>query len=121
MSSWRLTSVARPAQYRSMRSDGSSGVMAAKYVSTSPVPTVRPASRSSRAKPTSTPVKAPGPSATGDDLRQVLPHQVKVVAVFDHRAERVIRRVRRQVRRAEDPERADPVDGFRDTGRLGQV
>src|ERR1700691_5619396 len=104
MSSWREISVARPAQYKSVRSDGSSVVMAAKYVSTSPVPTATPAWRSPSPNPTSTPVKG---SATGDDLRQVLPDQVEVVPVLDDRAERVVGRVRRQGIRAEHAQRAD--------------
>src|SRR5580693_417369 len=99
MSWWRLISVVRPAQYKSSKSVGSSGAIAAQYVSTSPVPTVSPAARSSREKPTSSPANGarppgcgtPGPpaSGTGGDLGQIAPYQVEVVAVLDDRAQRV--------------------------------
>src|SRR5581483_1256828 len=120
MSAPRLTSVTRPAQYRSARSDGSSGVIAAQYASTSPVPTTTPADLSSRAKPVSTPVNAAS-LPTGGDLREVVPHQIEVVAVLDDGAERVARRPRRQLRFAEETERADPVDGLGHAGRLDQI
>src|SRR5271165_6695460 len=60
MSSCRVTSVVRPAQYRSTRSAGSSLLSAEQYTSTSPEPTASPAARSSPAKRTSRPVKGDG-------------------------------------------------------------
>src|SRR5215475_9942762 len=71
MSSGLLTRVARPAQYTSSRSVGSSVAAAEQYVSTSPVPTVSPAPRNSRAKPTSTSVNGTR-SGTRGDLLQVV-------------------------------------------------
>src|SRR5215469_6740865 len=101
MSSRRLTSVVRPAQYRSSRSAGSSGSIAEQYVRTSPVPTVRPAARSSCEKSTSRAAKgacvtavaspaAGGTSATGGDLREVVAHKVEIVAVLDDGAKSVV-------------------------------
>src|SRR5215469_5819188 len=122
MSSCRLTSVARPAQYTSTRSDGSSGVMAEQYVSTSPVPTTRPAARSSRANPTSTPANgATARSGTGGDLRHVLAGEIQVVTVLDDSSEGVTGGLRGEVGLAEEAQRAYPVDGLCHPWGLGQV
>src|SRR5450755_4909918 len=120
MLSRRVTSVVRPAQYRSTRSVGSSGTIAAQYVSTSPEPTASPAERSTAAKSTSTPTKG-ACSGTGCDLFQVVPDHVEVVAFLHHRAEGVLGVLRAKVGLAEEVENANPVDGLRDPGRLGEV
>src|SRR5712671_4443508 len=119
MSSCLLTSVVRPAQYRSTRSDGSRLASAEQYTSTSPEPTASPAARSSPAKRTSRPVK--GSSGTGGDLLQVVAHHLEVVAVLDHRAERVPRVAGVQVGLAQEVQRPGPVDGLRHSRRLDQV
>src|SRR5262249_10752077 len=108
MSSRLVTSVARPAQYRSARSVQSSGVIATQEARTSPEPTASPARRSSRQNRTSTPVM-PG-SGTGGDLLQVVPHHVEVVALLHHRAEGVGGQLRVQPGPAEHVEGAGPVD-----------
>src|SRR5215469_15943799 len=118
MSSGLLTRVARPAQYTSSRSVGSSVAVAEQYVSTSPVPTVSPAPRSSRAKPTSTSVKG-SRSGTRGDLFQAVADQVEIVAVLDDRAQRVASRLRCQIRLPKEPQGADPVDRLGDPRRLG--
>src|ERR1700735_2868938 len=98
MSSRLETRDVRPAQYRSIRSVGSSGSIAEQYVITSPVPTVRPAARSSREKSTSSAARGARSAAvlrslsaacsgTGRDLCQVAAHKVEVVPVLDHGAE----------------------------------
>src|SRR6202000_1245832 len=100
---------------------------ARRWLTTWPGPPPSPAARSSCAKPTRTPVNGsssarwPAPSATGDDLRQVLPGQGQVVAVLADRPERVAGGLRRQLGLAEHAERADPVDRLGDPGRFGQV
>src|SRR5215469_1502219 len=126
MSSRRLTRVVLPAQYRSSRSEGSSGSIAEQYVRTSPVPTVRPAPRSSRQKSTSmaangASVAAIAWSATGRDLREVVAHDVEVVPILDDSAESVVRGLRRQVGLAEEAERAHPVDRLSHARRLSQL
>src|SRR5215472_16721654 len=120
MSSGLLTRVARPAQYTSSRSVGSSVAVAEQYVSTSPVPTLSPAPRSSRAKPTSTSVNGTR-SSTRRDLLQAVPDQVEIVAVLDDRAERVVRSLWCQLRLPQESQGADPVDGLCDSWRLRQV
>src|SRR5215469_1840434 len=124
MSSRLLTSVVRPAQYRSSRSDGSSCAIAEQYVRTSPVPIVMPAARSSRPKPTSTGANGACSgtstrSGTGGYLCQALAYQLKVVPVLDHGAQRVIRRLTGQVGLTEELECPDPVDGLCHPRRLG--
>src|SRR5216684_2685659 len=103
MFSRRVTSVARPAQYKSSRSEGSSGLIAEQKISMSPEPTASPAERSSDAKSTSTltkpvrskegrsravrskPVRSkPVRSGTGGDLLQIVPHHIEVVAFLQH-------------------------------------
>src|SRR5580704_5617541 len=139
ISSCRLTSVVRPAQYRSTTSDGSSWLSAEQYTMTSPEPTASPAVRSSPAKRTSRPVKGAGPggmgggsppcaekvsggsSGTGGDLLQVVADHLEVVPVLDDGAERVLRVAGVQVRLAEEVEGPGPVDGLRHARRLGQV
>src|SRR5271165_6508544 len=119
MSSCRLTSVVRPAQYRSTRSAGSSMLSAEQYTRTSPEPTASPAARSSPAKRTSRPVNRS--SGTGGDLLQVVADHLEVVQVLDHGTERVLGVAGAQVRLAEEVEGPGPVDGFRHPRRLGQV
>src|SRR5271167_1093553 len=119
MSSCRVTSVVRPAQYRSARSAGSSLLSAEQYTRTSPEPTASPAARSSPAKRTSKPVK--GSSGTGGDLLEVVADHLEVVSVLDHGAERVLRVGGVQLRLAEEVEGPGPVDGFRHPRRLSQV
>src|SRR5580693_2676708 len=123
MSSCRLTSVVRPAQYRSTRSAGFSLVSAEQYSRTSPEPTASPAARNSPANLTSRPVNgtrsssaAPG---TGGDLLQVVQDHLEIVPVLDHGAQRVPGVG--QVRFAEEIEGAGPVDGLRHSRWLGQV
>src|SRR6266851_9766627 len=104
MFSRRVTSVARPAQNKSSRSEGSSERIAEQKVSMSPEPTARPTERSSDAKSTSTltkPVrsKAMGSravrskavrSGTGGDLLQVVPHDIEVVAFLHYGTQGVL-------------------------------
>src|SRR5215472_10023585 len=120
MSSGLLTRVARPAQYTSSRSVGSSVAVAEQYVSTSPVPTLSPAPRSSRAKPTSTSVNGTR-SSTRRDLLQAVADQVEIVAVLDDRAQRVVRSLGCQLRLPKKSQGTNPVDGLRDPWRLRQV
>src|SRR5690349_18716837 len=120
MLSFRVTRVVRPAQYRSTRSAGSRVLMAVQYVSTSPVPTARPAERSSAAKLASTAANGAW-SATGGDLLQVLPDQVEIVPFFHHGAQGVPGYFRAELGLAEEVEGAHPVDGLGYAGRLGQV
>src|SRR5579872_3806015 len=99
-----VTSVLRPAQYRSSRSEGFSEPIAEQKSRMSPEPTGSPAARSSRENATSTSTSgaragAPGPpfrpagavpsSGTGGDLFQVVLDQFEVVAFLHHGAERV--------------------------------
>src|SRR5215470_6762631 len=86
----------------------------------SPVPTASPAARSSREKFSMTETSGAG-SGTGSDLFDVVPHQVQVVAFLDHGAERVIGGLEVEPGRAEEVERAHPVDRLGDPGRLGEV
>src|SRR5580704_141361 len=99
MLSRRVTSVVRPAQYRSARSVGSRVLIAVAYASTAPEPTGRPAARSGAAKsastrtngkPGATGAPAAPASATGGDLFQVLQDQFQVVALLDHRTQGVL-------------------------------
>src|SRR5689334_21692883 len=99
MSSRRWTSVTRPAQYRSTRSVGSRGSSAWHSVSTSPVPTASPEERSAPPKPIS---RRTTGSAIGGYLAERAAHQVEVVPVLDHRAERGAGDRRRQRRLAEE-------------------
>src|SRR6266851_5403230 len=125
MFSRRVTSVARPAQYKSSRSEGSSGLIAEQKISMSPEPTASPAERSSDAKSTSTltkPVRSkPVRSGTGGDLLQVVPHHIEVVAFLHHGAQGVLGDLRAQIRFAEEIEGAYPVDRLGDPGWLGEV
>src|ERR1700727_1185917 len=114
-----VTSVLRPAQYRSARSAGSSRVIAAQKVTASPDPTARPATRSSRVKLTSRPT-SPARSGTGRDLFQVLPHHVEIVALLHHGAQGVGRVLGVQAGVADDAHGARPVDRLRHPPRLGQ-
>src|SRR5580658_5813491 len=121
-----VTSVVRPAQYRSPRSEGSSEPIAEQKARMSPEPTFSPAVRSSREKPTSVLTigaryAAPGGSATGRDLCQVVAHQIEVVAFLHHGTERVLGIRLVQVGGAEEVQGLHPVDGLGDPGRLGQV
>src|SRR5580704_11079637 len=116
MSSWRITSVVRPAQYRSTRSAGFSRLSAEQYSSTSPEPTASPAARNSPANATSSPVNGSG---TGGDLLQVVQDHLEIVPVLDHGAQRVASVG--QVRFAEEVQGAGPVDGLGHARRLGQV
>src|ERR1044072_1207815 len=109
MSSRRVTSVVRPAQYRSTRSVGSSTASEAQNACTSPVPTARPAARSEWENSTSSRTK----SGIRDDLPERLADQLEVVALLDDRAERVRGDGLRQRRLAEEVQRARPVDGLR--------
>src|ERR1022692_1242810 len=120
MASCRVTSVVRPAQYKSSRSDGSRAPIAEQYVRMSPEPTARPATRSSWEKSTSTPTKA-ARSDTGRNLFQVLSHDVEVVAFLHDGAQGVRRDRYVQIGLAEEIDHAHPVDRLGDTGRLGQV
>src|SRR5260370_21626173 len=140
MFSRRVTSVARPAQYKSSRSEGSSGLIAEQKISMSPEPTASPAERSSDAKSTSTltkpvrskegssraggskPVRSkPVRSGTGGDLLQIVPHHIEVVAFLQHGAQGVLGDLRAEIRFAEEVEGAYPVDRLGDPGWLGQV
>src|ERR1700730_8810730 len=125
MFSRRVTSVARPAQYKSSRSEGSSGLIAEQKVSMSPEPTARPAERSSDAKSTSTltkPVRSKAVrSGTGGDLLQIVPHHIEVVAFLHHGAQGVLGDLRAEIRFAEEVEGAYPVDRLGDPGWLGEV
>src|SRR6266851_739058 len=140
MFSRRVTSVARPAQYKSSRSEGSSGLIAEQKISMSPEPTASPAERSSDAKSTSTltkpvrskegrsravrskPVRSkPVRSGTGGDLLQIVPHHIEVVAFLHHGAQGVLGDLRAEIRFAEEVEGAYPVDRLGDPGWLGEV
>src|ERR1700761_1260408 len=119
MSAGPRTRGARPAQYRSARSDGSSRASAEQYTSRSPDPTGSPAARSSPAKLASRPVN--GSSDTGRDVLQVVADHVKVVPVLDDGSEGVLRAGGIEVARAQEVQGARPVDGLRHPGRFGQV
>src|SRR5215472_11222441 len=86
----------------------------------SPVPTVIPAERSARAKPTITGTNGES-SGTGGYLCQVLPDEVKIVAILDNGAQRVVSGLDGQVGLAEEAQRPHPVNGLGDARRLGQV
>src|ERR1700689_125506 len=120
MSSRAEISVARPAQYTSMRSAGSSSAAAAQKVMTSPVPTFTLAARSARPKPTRTPAKAVC-SGTGGDLLQLARNQVEVVPVLDNRADGIGCRPGGQGGLAEETQPANPVHRPCPSGRLDQV
>src|SRR3984885_6632826 len=122
-----VTSVLRPAQYRSTRSEGSSKLAAELKLRMSPDPITSPAERSSREKPTSVlriggryAARVAG-SATGRDLCQVVAHELEVVAFLDHRAERVVRVRLVKIGRPKKVQGPDPVDGLGYPRRLGQV
>src|SRR5215472_8663939 len=118
MSSCRDTSEVRPAQYRSTRSVGSSGVMAEQYVITSPVPTTSPAARNARAKSTSSPGNAVR-SGTRGDLLQVLAHHREIVMILNDRAERLVGCLRGQVGLTKKFQGPYPVDRLGDSRRFG--
>src|SRR5215204_5434068 len=92
--------------------------------STWPVPTGRPAERSSRANPASagsTSVTPPSLLLIGEDPPEVVADPHEVVVVLDDGPERHVDRVAFETHCAQEREGLGPLDGLRDAGSLHEV
>src|SRR5918994_6513586 len=93
-----------------------------------PGPTSRPASRSTRPNVTTWRTKPPSASGCRDTPRllhecdkRLVPHRGKVLVVLQHRAERLLDRLRVEILMSERGKRPRPVDRLRDAGRLREL
>src|SRR4051794_3997838 len=114
MSAWRMTSVARPTQYRS---PGLTLAAALANSRTCPVPIANPWSRSSVPKPRT----RSRSSSLIQELGQELLDAAQVVAVLDHPAEADARGVGVHGVGAQERQRLGPVDGLGGAGHLDEV
>src|SRR5215213_8920845 len=130
MSSGRLRSVVRPAQYTDSRVDMPTAPSASANSTVVPTGTSRPAPRSTRAKPTA----SRSTSGSGTALRrrsfrrgahELLdprrPSALLVFAVLQDGAERDLDRALIDRRASERGQRVGPVDGLGDARRLVEL
>src|SRR4051812_4342587 len=120
MSSTRWMSVARPAQYAASGRPMSSSASASANDWTAEPGTSRPRRRSSRAKATG--VSASAGTGRLDQLVDAeRAEALRVLAVLDDRAQRGVDGRVVELGPPERRQRADPVDGLGDAGRLVQA